>query len=489
MNITITRVDGAIQVNPAPGYITNYLQYSHRSFGMRGWKRVNVYSKKELFSLAPQGGVITFAGFFDKLSKLIASECDTLLVDDLRTPVKEPDLAAIKNINWEAIGSDGLRDYQIPLLVEFLYKAKDGNGVCCAAGGTGKTIMMAATYAAFNHVGQTIVATPLKTVFDQTYDKFKKLFPDRHIGRVGDGYCDISRDVTITTFKSLPRCPIEKCKLLLMDEIQGTTSEGIVSTLSSMTPARMFGYTATDSNLFNQADKMIKGLFGDRLIYFPYQEAEEAGAVVPCMVYMVKVPETAIFDAGSIEGKILRGIKRNEVRNRLVGQVCSLVPEDWQTLVFVDNIADHLVPLYNHMPEGTIYVHRGQGKEFGAFSLSPKKQDANLQAYRDGEFKYLLATDCLRAGADIPQIRVVVQASGGTSEVEILQEAYRGARTAPGKEFFILVDFLDSHDQTLENMSLKRMSIYKKQGWTIKEIDSPEEIEWSSVNILSKKGL
>jgi superfamily II DNA or RNA helicase len=479
MNITITRVDGAIMVNPAPNYITDYLHYSHRSFGMRGWKRVNVYTKKELFSLAPSGGVITFAGFFDKLSKLIESEGDTLLVDDLRTPVKEPNLEAVKNINWEGIGSDGLREHQIEPVVEFLFKAKEGNGICCAAGGFGKTILMACTYAAYSHIGPAIIATPLKTVFDQTYDKLSKLFPDIHIGRVGQGCCDISTAITVTTFKSLAKSPLEKCKLMLMDEIQGTTSEGIVSTLSSITPVRMFGYTATDVNLFNQADKMIKGLFGDRLIYVPYDDAKDAGAVVPCKVYMVKVPNTAIFDAGSIEGKIQRGIKRNEIRNKLIGQVCGLVPEGWQTLVFVDNIADHLVPLYNFMPEGTIFVHRGQGKEFGAFALNPKKQDKNLQAFRDGEYKYLLATDCLRAGADIPEIRVVVQASGGTSEVEILQEAYRGARLAPGKTHFVLVDFMDSHDPTLENMSLKRMSIYKKQGWKVKEVDDLAEIEWN----------
>ncbi len=489
MNITITRVDGALQVNPAPTYITDYLQYSHRSFGLRNWKRVSVYVKKELYSLAPGGGVITFAGFFDKLSKLVTAEGDTLVVDDLRTLVKEPDLEAIRDINWKGIGSEGLRDYQVDPLVEFLYKAKDGNGIACCSGGWGKTLLMACTYAAFHHIGQTIIATPLKTVFDQTYDKFCKLFPDRHIGRVGDGYCDISSDVTVTTFKSLPKAPLEKCKLMLMDEIQGTTSDGIVSTLSSITPVRMFGYTATDKNLFNQADKMIKGLFGDRLIYIPYEDAKEAGAVVPCKVYMVKVPDEAIFDAGSIEGKILRGIKRNEVRNRLIGRVCGLVPEDWQTLVFVDNIADHLIPLYAYMPEGTTYVHRGNGKEFGAFTLNPKKQDKNLQAYRDGEYKYLLATDCLRAGADIPQIKVVVQASGGTSEVEILQEAYRGARTAPGKDFFILIDFLDSHDQTLENMSLKRMQIYKKQGWSVKTVENPADIDWLGLDTVKKDKL
>lgn len=486
MNISITRVDGAILINPVPAYITSYLQYSHRSFGLQGWKRVNKFDKKELYTAATSNGIITFAGFFDKVNSLIIKECDVPVIEDLRTPVKEPDLAAVKNINWKGISSTGLRDYQIEPLVEFLYKAREGNGICCAAGGFGKTIMMACTYAAFSHIGQTILATPLKAVFDQTYDKFCKLFPDHHIGRVGDGYCDISSDITITTFKSLLKSPLEKCKLMLMDEIQGTTGEVIVSTLSGISPVRMFGYTATDKNLFNGADKLIKGLFGERLIYVPYTDAESDGAVVPCMVYMVKVPDKAIFSANSMDAKLLRGIKRNEVRNKLIGEVCSMVPKDWQTLVFVDNITDHLVPLYEYMPEGTVYVHRGQSKDFGAFALSPKNQDKNLEEFRVGEHKYLLATDCLRAGTDIPQIKVVVQASGGTSEVELLQEAYRGARTAPDKTHFVLIDFLDSHDQTLENMSSKRVEIYKKQGWKVKVVNSPSEITWNSLGDKAK---
>jgi hypothetical protein len=57
MNINITRVDGAILIDPAPSYITSYLQYSHRSFGLQGYKRVNKFEKKELYTAAPESGI------------------------------------------------------------------------------------------------------------------------------------------------------------------------------------------------------------------------------------------------------------------------------------------------------------------------------------------------------------------------------------------------------------------------------------------------
>jgi len=337
---------------------------------------------------------------------------------------------------------------------------------------------MAVTYAAFHHLGHTIIVTPLKTVFEQTYNKFTRMFPDIHVGAVGDGILDISNKVTVTTFRSLQKCPLEKCKLLLVDEIQGTTGESITQTLSSIAPVRMFGYTATDKNLFNGADKLVKGLFGERLIYIPYEDAQDNGAVVPFVVYMIRVPMQAVFSANSIDGKIIKGIKRNEVRNSLIGEVCRSVPNEWQTLVFVDHISDHLIPLYKYMPQGTTYVHRGTDKSLGAFGLNSKKQDKNLQDFRDGKHQFMLATDCLRAGADIPQIRVVVQASGGTSSVELLQEAFRGSRISPGKTHCVLVDFIDQHDEVLERMSETRKDIYKKQGWVIKEVDSVTEIDF-----------
>jgi superfamily II DNA or RNA helicase len=500
MEIHITQVDGAIKVNPAPPYVTSYLQYTHRSFGRQGYEMVNKYDKKLLHTVDTDGGIITFQGFFEKIKALVAKHGDTVKVQDLRTPVGEPNLQAIKDIDWQAIDSTGLRGYQIDPVVEFLYKAQQGSGILNASGGYGKTIMMAVTYAAYSHLGPTILAVPLAEVFNQTYDKFAKLFPTKHIGRVGDGFADVSSDITITTYKSLPKCSLEKCRLLLMDEIQGTTGDKILSILTNIHATRTFGYTATDENLFNNADKLIKGLFGERLIFIPYEDAEASGAVVPGIVYFVKMPDTEYLDARTIEAKIRKGIKRNDVRNKLIGDICKQVPNGWQTLVFVDHIDDHLVPLYKHMPLGTKYLHRGSSKEeLGTFALTPKKQKEIIAEFKDNKSQYLLATDAFRAGVDIPNLRVVIQGAGGSSEIEILQEAYRGSRILTPlqqeefgvgpKDYFILVDFMDSHDSTLENMSLKRMQIYKKQGWTIHEVDKIEDIDWLNSKPKVKKAL
>lgn len=488
MTITVTRVDGALAIKPAPPYLINYLQYTHRSFETVNWQRVNKFEKKMLYSLQEDGSIITFQGFFERVYGLITKNGDTCVIEDFRTPLGEPDWQAIKDINWEAIGSKGPRDYQFDPIVDFIFKAKENSGIVNATGGWGKTVMQAITYAAFNKKN-TILAIPIKQVFTQSFKIFTSLFPNKHIGRVGDGYREISSDITLSTYKSLPNCALEKCELLLADEIQGTTGEKTLDVFLKLHPIRSFGYTATDQNLFNNADKVIKGLFGERLIFIPYEEAQEDGAVVPITVYFVNTPTDIMINAGSLEAKINKGIQACEKRNKLIAQVCCKVPEEWQTLVFVDKIENHLIPLHKVMPAGTRYLHRKTSKtDLGAYSLSAKTQDKIIEQYKNNEFQYLIATDAFRAGVDIPNCRVVVQASGGTSEVELLQEAFRGSRTlkesdreilnVTPKTHCILIDFMDQHDEQLENMSIKRKEIYASQGWKIKVVDKVEDIDW-----------
>ena len=278
--------------------------------------------------------------------------------------------------------------------------------------------------------------------------------------------------------------------MLLVDEIQGTTGEQISSVLLDIHPRRIFGYTATDKGMFNCADKVLKGLFGERLVYLEYPEAEEIKAVVPCTVYFVDMPTDIILNASTVPGKISQGIKNCTVRHELIAEVCRSIPNGWQTIIFVDHIQDHLVKLYKAMPPGTRYVHRGtDAGVVGEFAMSQKKQAEVIRAFCNNEFQFLIATDAFRAGFDVQNCRVVIQAAGGTSEVEILQEAFRGSRAlseetqkklnVEPKTHFVLVDIMDRHDQVLEGHSHTRLEIYRRQGWKVKRVKTVAEIDWN----------
>lgn len=481
MKITLTRFRRGLQVHPAPTYLTKYLKYRHKSLELVGFKRKPVFREVLLHQpdLNGSGGVVTFQGFFKKVCELIIKNGDTFEVIDQRPAMPE--------VDWEEIKRIGPKDYQIDPLVNFLTEGMTNSGIVHCCGGWGKTFGQAFTYAAWNGLN-TILAIPMKQVFKQTYEKFKLLFPDKHIGCVGDGMFDISEDITITTFKSLPKCATEKCELLLVDEIQECTGQVIQTSIGSIAPKRIFGFTATDDQLYNNADKVLTGLFGERLIHVPYEEGKNIGAVVPGVVYFVRVNNT--FVAGDIGTQMTKGIMKSKVRNSLIGQVCSLVPAKWPVLTFVDKVEDHLMELYKYMPAGTKFLHRkSDKKKIGIFSLTPKQQDEIVTSFTNNEFQHLIATDAFRAGVDIPQLRVVVQGAGGSSKVEVIQEALRGSRVLTqaykdklgieeNKTHFVLVDFLDNHSETLQNMAEKRMEYYRDEGWEIRIVDSPQQIDW-----------
>jgi len=129
MEIKITRIDGAIKINPAPPYITDYLRYSHRSMVTEKWQRVNKYETRQLHTPDGAGGVITFAGFFPKIIKLVHKNVDTALIEDKRNKMPE--------IDWERVKKIGLRDYQISPTVDFLNQGMNEGGVVRCTGGFG----------------------------------------------------------------------------------------------------------------------------------------------------------------------------------------------------------------------------------------------------------------------------------------------------------------------------------------------------------------
>lgn len=481
MKIKVTRFDGGLKVDSCPVYLNKFLRYHHREMKSVNYRRECVFVEKLLYATDVDGSIFTLPGFYNDIVRLVGKNLDTLEIEDFRSPMPPPD--------WEEVKKIKLRDYQKEPMLDLVFKGMEDSGVINATGGFGKTHIQAITYAAWNGLN-TILCIPLKQVVLQTYEKFKQFFPDRHIGIVGDGKNDISNDITITTFKSLQNCALEKCELLLVDEMQSAGQDTFQAALKQMRPKRIFGYSATTEGIFNNTDKLLKGLFGEDLIYFPYEDAEAAGAVVPGMVYMVKLPESLFIENyTNFESKFKYGIKKCDKRNELIGKACSLIPQDWQTIVFIDHVKDHLIPLYKYMPKGTKYLHRESSKKnVGVFALSGKQQNKTIEEFSNNEFQLLIASDAFRAGVDIPNCRVVVQASGGSSKVEVLQEAYRGSRILteeymrkfdlPAKTHFVLVDFMDNHDPTLEGMAKKRMKYYEEQGWTVKVVESPEEIDW-----------
>lgn len=481
MEINIVRTDTGLHIYPLPPYLEKYLHYTRRSFETVKFRRVNKFEKIALYSKDEDAICHTFGGFYHQVISLIEKNFDVANVKDNRTQFKNPDLHRVKKLD--------LRDYQIEDVVRII--TANESGIVKAATGWGKTFAAAAIYAAFNQLN-TIIATPSRNVFNSMMKKFVKLFPEKHIGGMGAGHKDIGSDLTIATFKSLSLCALEKCELLIVDEIQESTAPVIQDCIASVNYKRVFGLTATDEKLFNNSDKLIKGIYGERLVNIEYDESVEIGAVVPVTVYMLKVPEH-IVSARTTEAKIKKGIKTSKIRNGLIGDVIKAIPNKWQSLTFVDTIEDHLKTLLEYVPKDVKYVHRKakiENEKNKHFELSGKEQDKICEEFLNNEIQHIIATEALSTGTDFPNLRVVILGQGGSSFVALTQKVGRGSRVlmeedrerlqVDKKTRCIVIDFQDNHDDVLANMAEKREEIYAEHKWEVIKVDKISDIQWTT---------
>jgi superfamily II DNA or RNA helicase len=86
-----------------------------------------------------------------------------------------------------------------------------------------------------------------------------------------------------------------------------------------------------------------------------------------------------------------------------------------------------------------------ENAKFASVTMGDMKADDRQVIYdkiKDGEIKSLIST-VVKVGINIPNIDVIIRASGNISEVKVSQERGRGMRKTKDKDSFILIDFFD----------------------------------------------
>lgn len=366
-----------------------------------------------------------------------------------------------------------LRDWQKECLARLL---SSDTGVCNTGTATGKTFMIREFCKVFPNT-EIVVTSHATAPLRQLYEDLKEAFPGEVSGLGAVAKCSKVRRITICNIRSLLRTPIDRCKILIYDEVHGAPAEQRSEYLGEVGFANMYGFSASTEGRLDMKEPIIEAYFGPIIYRKPYVEAEKEGLVSTVKVHIYKISGPPI-ERKTWTGRQRAGIIRNERRNQAIAQVARLY-EDNKALILAQDNLEHVFRLHRYLPEYTpVYAAGSMTKNRwfelkrmglipqGYHSIMPGQERALAKKFRTGEITKAIATSVWAQGVDFPDLQVVIRADGMPGKIEADQRSGRVTRLKE-EGYGILVDFLDDFGSNFLSRSRRRLTHYRKLGYEI----------------------
>ncbi|MDZ4221296.1 MAG: zinc-ribbon domain-containing protein, partial [Patescibacteria group bacterium] len=231
------------------------------------------------------------------------------------------------------------------------------------------------------------------------------------------------------------------------------------------TPRYLLGMTATPDRT---DDRDIRDIFGPEVVNISLEDAIANGWLTPFEYHVVtdnlrtstlrrlireEFGENRRVSLAQLNESIFVALRDEQVAERILRL-------NKKTIIFCERI-EHAEHFAEFIPGSKPY-HTGRGH---------KENRETLQAFRDGTLQYILAVDKLNEGVDIPDAEVIVFYRNTDSERIFLQQLGRGARKQPGKEKYIVLDFVSN---------IHRLLALRKMVETIKHTQGGEQEEFDT---------
>lgn len=472
--IFLMRNDNRLTVVPSIPIVEVVLTYEKKVMEQdpeKYWIRRIKKVKKAAFKIKEAIGedpaiLSTFQGFWKRVQDKLTEKGHEYETKDLRIPFSKPKLERMH----------GFRFSQQELLTKFLLA--DTSGLLGAPTRYGKTTLIINTLRAYPNEC-TVLTAPGEDLIKQLYADVLAAFPDRDVKLIGAGskVKYPSDDITVCSMDSLDKCDKDKTTLLLIDEPHAAVTDGRLPVIDSFHKARRLGFGATLTGRFDNRDVLIEGLIGPVLAERTYLEAVEEGAIAPITVLMLNVTigkddykphwkrdvayKNIIFESPRIAS--------------LTNRICKeIIPDDWQTLLFIKNEkqADHYLEYIGE--EGTIAM---------AKKMNKTERADTMERMKSADIKRCLASDIYSQGVTFSHVRALINVSGGGANTTTIQKPGRLAEVRPDKKCGVVFDFtfMPAPGISTESMgeskmvvidSLNRRKAYEEKGYKIVDVTS-----------------
>jgi superfamily II DNA or RNA helicase len=201
------------------------------------------------------------------------------------------------------------------------------------------------------------------------------------------------------------------------------------------------------------------GSTGGQLCDISNKQLIDAGHLTPPRVVIYEMEDGG--GPGTWPECYERNVISNEVRNNKIIELLVSCPKP--AFVMTNRLA-HAKVLHNKAEtKGIVLPAVQQG------STKLKARNKVLADLQSGAEKAIIATTIYDDGVDLPNLRTLILAGGGKSQVASLQRIGRGLRKAKGKHEVLVYDFKDTSGKILKRHSAMRKKYWKDEGFTIEE--------------------
>lgn len=404
-------------------------------------------------------------GLFPMLTSLIEEYEEEYSIIDKRKLLEHIDIP-------QRVGPFEARPYQIEAVESIVYNNISGipfqRGIIAAATNAGKTLIAAMLYRTF--IGsRALILVNNTDLYEQFLGDMPKMFGDDWGYMQGKKikWADIMVCMTPTLRNNLKRYSdkLAKFNMVLFDEchlITSKTNKSVVTALYN-TNIRV-GLSGTPLDHKDPTKNMdVKSFFGEVVYEITNMELMELGYSTPIVV-KIHEGNTKVNVKGDYDEEYRQGISLSRERTeKTLRRIDYYLRRGCYPILITGRYHNHVENLYEAIKE-----RFGSRYNINYIHHKIKKRKEILDDFKEGGVDILVASLIIKLGQNMPLMKVLINAAGGDSKINVKQIVGRAIRIDDSKKKVYLDDFWDEGTY-LKRHSKHRLIWYKKEGFKVIE--------------------
>ncbi len=337
----------------------------------------------------------------------------------------------------------------------------NGGGLLIAATASGKTDLVGMYFQLL--MGQGLFVVDELFLLEQSRVALAKVLGEE-VGVVGKGLFEPKR-ITCATIQTLhkyrddPRflAWFKRVDVMVIDEVHVALNRRNLDVVELANPKAVFGLTATLQ--MEKIDVRMRAieLCGPPIFRYTILEGQRDNILSGGKV--LSIPFESLWQFG---GDYQAAVVCNVRRNRLIQSVVEQGVQAGRIVATMVERRQHLSILHEQLRHINHRVLSG---------LVPADERKRIiQQMRSGQLPLLLASRVFFKGVDVPNLDMIVDATGAPNENGAIQRFGRGVRKAEGKQDLVYVDITDKIGTTLTDASTFRIGSWRKIGIPVTEL-------------------